>query len=289
MKKFLTAAVFMLSLSMMQSCAQPPETAKTPANKVESGNQTGTTPKSPTTETPSTPDPSKPNGTQPDPVEDDPMVDPVTPDPGKQEPSPEMADVKVNLVGGLDPTNSYIRFGEISGWAVNKDVLKETLAVNIYLDGDNKTGKKIATKANLSGPDDNNGSTHAFYIAVPTVYLDSKPHKVYAYAVVNNVEVVLSASVPYTLTFYSPKGGAAEAAYNKFGFNRCARCHAFDYPSLWRELAINANSGKPWAADANYLFERVKQKNSGGQHKNLSICTDGSCDLLKDWWKAEFN
>jgi hypothetical protein len=223
-----------------------------------------------------------PDVVEPKPVEG---PDPIPPNPII--PIPEK---KFNLAGALDLTSSFLRVGEISGWAVNKDSIKSYLSLSLYLDGDNKTGKKLGiTQANLIGPDDNNGNEHAFYFEVPAQFIDGRSHKLYIYAINQDSEIILNSAVPYTLTFYAPKGGAAEMAFNKIGFNRCARCHDFNYNPLWRELVINSKSSKPWAADANYLYDRFRAKHQSGQHKGYTICTDNTCDLIKDWWRAEFN
>jgi hypothetical protein len=204
--------------------------------------------------------------------------------PNVGEPADPGTNPTVNFVGGVDTTNIFTRLGEITGWAVNKDNLKEYLSVNVYFDGDNKTGKKVGTaKANLVGVDDDNGGEHAFIFYVPKESITSKPQKIYIYAVVNSKEVPLAATMPYTMTFYKPKGGTAEQFYKTIGFeSKCNGCHQFDYDGQWHMIAHNG-SGENWTSTANYLYEKINRHNSRATPCNLL-----SCDKVKQWWEMEF-
>lgn len=187
-----------------------------------------------------------------------------------------------NFTGGIDTKNTFTRYGEIVGWAVDKDDLDAYLDVNVYFDGDNKNGTKVgSTKANLVGVDDNNGSEHAFIFYVPESNKDNKPHKIWIYALLNGVEIPVSKELPVTMTFYKRKGGAAKTFYNSIGFeSKCTGCHRFTYETLWDRL-LSPNMDGKWSETENTLYS--KQKNHG-----VAICTRISCDKIRQWWRMEF-
>lgn len=285
MKINLTLSMIGVSLSLLMACSSSSPSANKPFTK-KSGDQTST-------KTPSKTDTKSDNSEGNDEETDQTGVGETTnpstgEDPNTGEVGEPVVTPKVNMVGGIDPTNAFVRFGEVTGWAVNKDDLKTYLNVNIYFDGDNTSGKKVGTvKANLVGSDEGNGGEHAFIFYVPKESIDSKPHKVYAYAVIDDKEVAISSKMPYTLSFFKPKGGEAQAMYNSIGFTGvCKQCHSFTYDDRWDKLAQDGLSGKAWSESTNYLYEKITTSHrtiSGG-----SPCNSIKCDNIKAWWRLEF-
>lgn len=211
---------------------------------------------------------------------------PVSPIP---DPTPPVVPAKgLDLVGGIDTESYYIRLGQISGWAGDKNNPSAYLDVSFYLDGDSKTGKAvITTKANLVGNDGDVDGDHAFIADIPVANRDGKPHKVYAYVTKDGVEKPLSASFPYTLSFFEPKKGDAQAIYNKIGFSSsCRGCHSFDYADRWGALSRDGTNGA-WTKDNNYLINKLHANHfSGNAPKN--ICALINCPEVINWWTAEF-
>jgi hypothetical protein len=267
----------------LTSCAEPPAVVQR-AN-VASDNGT----KAPVIDPPIS-DPSDPVVPTTDPVIVDPVVgtDPVIPKPPEPvviEPVAPTGKPLV-LVGGIDPTSYYIKVGQISGWAGDKNGPDGYLEVKFYADGDNKTGTLMgSTKANLVGSDGGVDGDHAFIMEVPQAFKDGKARKIYAYAVSHNTETILNANFPYTLTFYAPKGGAAQAVYNKVGFPNCNGCHNFEYIDRWDVLTRSGDSG--WTKDDNYLYNKIA---SGHRsiNGNKKPCEVINCTELKNWFTAEF-
>ncbi len=194
---------------------------------------------------------------------------PVPPMPGKP---------PLSLVYGLDPSTYFIRTGKIVGYAGDKNNPDDYFDIKIFLDGDNKTGKLVGTtKAERTGPDAGLEGEHALYFEVPKEFRDSKPHKVNIYAVINGLDVLLNAKAPYNMTFFSPKGGQAEALYNASGLVKGCGCHGLAYEDRWEMMSRNgSNAG--WSANNNFLYNRI-QVHMRGSIQN----TD-----LVNWWKAEF-
>ncbi len=180
--------------------------------------------------------------------------------------------------------------GQLNGWAGNKKSTADFLDVNFYIDGDNKTGTKIGTtKANLVGVDGDVDGDHAFVYVVSTgPAADGKHHKLYAYAVVNGGEQSLGSQFPLDLVVLKPKGGDAEAIYNKIGFNGvCKGCHSFDYADRWDGLAHAGDDGK-WTATDNYLYNKVHNHRVKFDNNTHVVCDKIDCNQIVNWWNAEF-
>ncbi|MBC7530100.1 MAG: hypothetical protein H7318_00885 [Oligoflexus sp.] len=288
MNRILTVTLLALFACLSLSCADAPETVtkKTTAGSGNSTPEPVTYPEAPTpSPTPATP-PAYPSPA-PNPVKPLPS-NPVTPSPS----TPIVSSGKpLDLVGGIDSTSYYIKVGQISGWAGDKNNTTAYLEVKFYLDGDNKTGKAIgSTKANLVGSDAGVEGDHAFIFEVLPAYIDGKPHKVFAYVTHDGIDTILSENIPLTLTFFKAKGGAAQAAYEKVGFqSRCQGCHSFSYLDRWDAISREGTAGK-WTRDNNYLYNKI----STGHRVKIdgkTLCDNVqnfSCEAIKTWWDLEF-
>ena len=210
--------------------------------------------------------------------------DPAKPKPMEMEKEPEPDQVPpgkpIALTANLDLTPISIRVGSLNGWAADKNNAASELEVKFYLDGDNKTGKLIGTsQANRTGTDDGVEGEHAFYFTVPTEFKDSKPHKVFVYVGAGGAETPLSPKVPYTMTFFKPKGGAAKEAFVKTGMETGCGCHSNPpYEERW-EMLNRDGTAKGWSQDNNYLYNILKNGHRGRTFKVKEI---------SDWWNAEF-
>lgn len=284
-KRFLTVPSLALLVSIPIGCAETPVVA-TKKTTVSNGSGNVRVEPSPGTPTPSTPSAFPQPG--PAPIPNGPT--PVNPqNTVVLQPSPPIvaSGKPLDLVAGIDTTSYYVKVGQISGWAGDKNNTPAYLEVRFYLDGDSKRGKSVgSTKANLVGSDGSVDGDHAFIFDIPVASRDGKPHKVYAYVNHEGVDTILNSSFPYTLTFFGPKRGAAETVYNKIGFNSgCKGCHSFDYVDRW-DVLLREGSAGVWKADDNYLYNKVVNN-----HRSISSgkpCNVINCSELKNWWTAEF-
>ncbi|MES2743787.1 MAG: hypothetical protein V4655_00110 [Bdellovibrionota bacterium] len=281
MKSFVQKTLLLVTLALGWSCSERIAVPSNPPVKTpESGDQGNVKP-NPETQLPPSDIPVVPDSKDPPDVDPTP-TDPIEPDPGKSEPA-----VERNIQGAIDLTSTYLRTGDLVGWAYDKNNLADVITISLYLDGDNKSGKKIGTtKANIVGTDDNHGNTHAFYFQPDKSLKDSKPHKISLYAVIDAEEIPVVTPMAYTVTLFSPKGEANNAAYAKTNLSRCGSCHG-GYSVFWDNLSYNSSTGK-WDADNNYLIERYRNKNARGAHKNYTICSDSACSAIREWYNFEF-
>ncbi|RYZ51985.1 MAG: hypothetical protein EOP07_20355, partial [Proteobacteria bacterium] len=190
MKSILVTTILTVAAYTLTSCAEPPAVVQ----KAVIGTNDGT--KAPVVDptVPGTVDPIGPPTTDPftvDPIGggSNPVVPPVT-EPVVVDPVTPTGKPLV-LVGGIDPTSYYIKVGQVSGWAGDKNNTDGYLEVKFYADGDNKTGTFVAsTKANLVGSDGGVDGDHAFIMEIPAAFKDGKTRKIYAYAVSHNTETL---------------------------------------------------------------------------------------------------
>jgi len=169
--------------------------------------------------------------------------------------------------------------GEIYGYAVdplNKDqfLIVEFLRDGLII-GD--------TVANLIGFDDFNGGNHAFKFTIPE-FTSGEAMDIQVEIKRTEGNLPFDSS-PLRVTAYSPQEEGRQVFQNGSGqFAQCSGCHNGTYQS-WYSSLLSPPPDKGGTITTNLLYR--KASNSIG-HAGGNRCGGGVCDVIQDWWQAEF-
>ena len=185
--------------------------------------------------------------------------------------------------------------GRVYGWAGDERNQEKTFEVNLYVDGDNKTGTAVGSvladdKGYAGGLDGN----HAFMFDLKKTisdddgfdidFLDGQQRKLYAYAVVNGKEVQL-AQTPFNFKAWGYTTDGQEYFNNNFQFIANCGCHGTgtaNYTTWWSAvMSPFPDAGGARNRNDFYDYGAGNKSHPGGNY--------GPANNMAQWWDLEAN